>query len=104
MRSKIAGCVLWGALAPAWPGQRGLPAGGRLIILSEDGELLVADATSEGFRERSRTKALEGGVCWTPPVIVDGLLYLRSSLGDLLCRDHRPDSSPSGQEKLAKAE
>ena len=46
-------------------------------------------ATPEGYEELSRTKVTKDGVCWTMPVIVDGRIYLRSSAGELVVRDHR---------------
>ncbi len=64
-------------------------AGDRLLILNSDGELIVAEANSEEFREISRQKVLDDGVYWTMPVLVDGLIYVRNSLGDLACLDHR---------------
>lgn len=71
-------------------------AGDRLLILSSDGELIVAEATPEEFRELSRRKVLEGGEYWTVPVLADGLIYVRNSLGKMVCLDHRmdPDASP----------
>jgi outer membrane protein assembly factor BamB len=64
-------------------------AGDRLLILSSDGELIVAEADPDEFRELSRRKVLDGGVFWTAPVLVDGLVYVRNSHGDLVCLDHR---------------
>ncbi len=64
-------------------------AGGRLLVLNADGELIVADADPSGFRELSRKKVLDGGVYWTIPVFWDGRVYVRNSLGDLACLDHR---------------
>jgi len=65
-------------------------AGGRLIVLSSKGELVVADADPAEFRELSRKKVLDGGEYWTTPVLVGGRIYCRNSLGDLVCLDHRP--------------
>ncbi len=67
-------------------------AGGRLLVLSSDGELIVAEATSLEFRAISRAKVLEGGVYWTTPVLLDGRIYCRNSLGSLVCLDHRPQA------------
>jgi outer membrane protein assembly factor BamB len=64
-------------------------ADGRLIILSSKGELIVAEATPEEFREQSRVKVLDDGVYWTAPILHDGRIYCRNSLGQLVCRDHR---------------
>ncbi|MDA1263640.1 MAG: PQQ-binding-like beta-propeller repeat protein [Planctomycetota bacterium] len=66
-------------------------AGDRLMILSSKGELIIAEASAEEFRELSRQQVLhqEEGVCWTFPVLVRGRIYCRGSEGDLVCVDHR---------------
>lgn len=64
-------------------------AGGRLVLLSARGELIVADASPQRFRERSRRKVLEGGACWTNPVVSGGRVFCRNSLGDVVVLDHR---------------
>lgn len=64
-------------------------AGDRLLVLSSEGELVIADATAADFHELSRRKVLDGGVYWTAPVLSNGLIYCRSSLGGLVCLDHR---------------
>jgi outer membrane protein assembly factor BamB len=75
--------------------QRGLGDGclsgaaDRLLVMSADGELIVVAADPTGYRELSRTKVLEGGEYWTKPVLVNGLIYCRNSLGQLACLDHR---------------
>lgn len=76
-------------------GERGLGKGaltvadGKLLVMSSKGELVVAEASPEGFHELSRAKVLDGGVYWTKPVLANGLVYCRNSLGDVVCRDHR---------------
>ncbi|MEM7201105.1 MAG: PQQ-binding-like beta-propeller repeat protein [Planctomycetota bacterium] len=64
-------------------------AGGRLLVLSSKGELLVGPASGDGFSPTYRNKVLDGGVYWTSPVVLDGLVYCRSSLGKIVCLDHR---------------
>ncbi len=54
-----------------------LIADGMLIILSERGELALAEANSKEFKEKARWKALDG-TCWTVPVLAHGKLYLRN--------------------------
>ena len=66
---------------------------GRLIVISGKGDLIVADASPGGFTPLSQTRVLEGGVFWTMPVLANGLIYCRNSLGDIVCRDHRPTGS-----------
>jgi outer membrane protein assembly factor BamB len=52
-------------------------ADGRLIVLGEQGQLVLADATPEGYRERARWRALDG-TCWSVPVLANGRLHLRN--------------------------
>jgi outer membrane protein assembly factor BamB len=111
MRSKMSGCVLVDGFLYGYDeamfrcvdlkgevrwSQRGLgngaltAAGGKLIMMTGDGELIIAKATEEGFEELSRTQVIEGGkVFWTVPVLVNGRIYCRGSRGTLVCRDHR---------------
>jgi outer membrane protein assembly factor BamB len=63
-------------------------ADGKLIILSERGELAVADASPAEFRQISRAKVI-GGKCWTVPVLSGGRIYCRNAAGDLVCVDVR---------------
>ena len=60
-------------------------AGGRLVIVTSRGELVVGKASAKGFEELSRTKALAGGRFWTKPVFCDKRVYIRNSLGDIVC-------------------
>jgi outer membrane protein assembly factor BamB len=63
-------------------------AGGKLIVLSETGELLIGAASPVGFTPTGRAKVINGK-CWTAPVLADGRLYCRSGAGDLVCVDLR---------------
>jgi outer membrane protein assembly factor BamB len=56
----------------------------KLIILSERGELVVAEANPQGFKELSRTQIL-GGKCWSAPSLANGRIYARNASGDLVC-------------------
>jgi outer membrane protein assembly factor BamB len=53
-------------------------ADGQLIILSERGELILAEATPEACKEKGRCKPLGPGPCCSVPVLADGRLYLRN--------------------------
>jgi len=84
-------CVSWDTGEIKWSdksfGQGSLLiADGKIIGLSEHGELLVADATPAGFKPISRAQVL-GGKCWTMPVLANGRIYCRNAKGDLLCLD-----------------
>ncbi len=52
-------------------------ADGHLIVLSERGQLVLAEATPEEYREKSTMQALQGK-CWTQPTLSGGKLYLRN--------------------------
>ena len=52
-------------------------ADGHLLILSDSGTLVLAEAGSEKWVEKGRVQALEGR-CWTAPVLADGRLYVRN--------------------------
>jgi len=61
-------------------------AGGKLIILSDQGELVTAEAGAEGYKQLARAKLFED-TCWTMPVLAGGRIYCRSSTGELACVD-----------------
>ncbi len=65
-----------------------LRAGERFLCLGENGELVEAVMTPEGFQELARTKTLDGK-CWTMPVLCNGLLYVRDVVGNLICLNLR---------------
>lgn len=62
-------------------------AGDRLLVLRENGELLLAPASPTGFRPVARAKVLSGTVR-AYPAIADGLVYLRNA-DSLVCLDLR---------------
>jgi len=63
-------------------------AGGQLIIMTAQGELIIAPASPSGFQPSARSKVMDGK-CWTVPVIANGLIYVRNSKGRLICLDVR---------------
>lgn len=71
--------------------QRGLgkgtltAAGRTLIILSEEGELLLGDASPTRFEIRARASVLDHDACWTVPVLAHGRFYCREPTGRLVC-------------------
>ncbi|MCZ6834907.1 MAG: hypothetical protein O7G85_03965 [Planctomycetota bacterium] len=65
-------------------------AGGRLMIVTADGELIIAEATPQKFTELSRrTELAKDRFIFTQPVLSHGLLYCRSSQGEMACLDCR---------------
>ena len=65
----------------------------KLIILSDDGVLCVADANPQAFHELARATILEGQ-CWTVPVLSHGRLFARTSAGSVVCVDLSPQRNP----------
>ncbi|MCA9060849.1 MAG: PQQ-binding-like beta-propeller repeat protein, partial [Planctomycetaceae bacterium] len=59
-------------------------ADGKLVILSDRGELVIAAAEPDGFREMARSPILSGR-CWTVPVLLNGRVYARNARGTLVC-------------------
>ena len=84
---------------PAWA-ERGigngavLAAGERLLVMGGTGELIIAKATPDKYEELSRAPLFDAGRYWTKPILVNGIVYCRSSKGELVARDHR-ESAPS---------
>jgi len=68
--------------ALAWA-KRGLGKGsliqadGALYVLTDDGRLLLVEATPAGYREKGSVQALEGR-SWTAPSLSGGTVYLRN--------------------------
>lgn len=63
-----------------------MAADGKLIVLGEKGELIIAEATPEKFKALARAQVL-GGKCWTAPVLSHGRIYCRNVQGVLVCLD-----------------
>lgn len=63
-----------------------MAADGKLIIFSEKGELVVAEAVTQGYKELARAQ-LTGSRSWTVPVLSNGRIYCRNDRGDVVCVD-----------------
>ncbi len=57
---------------------------GKLIILREAGELVVARASPDTYDELLRTTVF-GGQSWTVPALAEGKLYCRNNAGEVVC-------------------
>jgi outer membrane protein assembly factor BamB len=76
-----------------WKGGRygygqALLAGDHLIVLTEDGDVVLVKATPERHEELGRFTAIEGKT-WNHPVIADGRLLVRN-LREMAAFDIRP--------------
>jgi len=63
-------------------------ADGKLIVLSEKGELSVARASPDGFKIIAHAHVLDGK-CWTSPVLSNGRIFCRDAAGDVVCLNVR---------------
>jgi outer membrane protein assembly factor BamB len=63
-----------------------LAADGKLLIMSDKGELMVADAIPDGLRPLAQAQVL-GGKCWTVPVLAHRRIYCRNAQGTVVCLD-----------------
>jgi outer membrane protein assembly factor BamB len=63
-------------------------AGNRLLILRENGELILAAASPDAFQPIARAPILQG-VVRAYPAVADGLLFARNSTDTLVCLDLR---------------
>jgi outer membrane protein assembly factor BamB len=61
-------------------------AGDKLIVIGEKGELLIAEATPQGYQQIASAQVLDGR-CWTMPVLSKGRIYVRNAKGHLVCVD-----------------
>jgi outer membrane protein assembly factor BamB len=64
-----------------------IAADGKLILLTEQGNLHIAEASSESYQEITQARSLISSSCWSPPVLCDGKIYVRNHRGDLVCID-----------------
>ena len=61
-----------------------LNVGKKMIMLSEEGELIWGDLGDAAFKETHRQKILEG-LCWAKPVLLGDRLYARDAQGTVVC-------------------
>jgi outer membrane protein assembly factor BamB len=61
-------------------------ADGKLITLSEKGELAIAPISPEAFKPVATAQVL-GGRCWSAPVLANSRLFCRNAAGDVVCLD-----------------
>jgi|GEM_PF-191773 len=66
-------------------------ADGRLVIQTEDGKLVIVEATPEAFRKKGEFKAFDSSQTWALPALAKGRLYIRDG-HTLQCLDLRRDS------------
>jgi outer membrane protein assembly factor BamB len=78
-----------------------LYADGKLFLMNDQGELIVARATPDRYEELSRASVLAGEIGWTPPALDRGRLFVRNQkvaacvyIGDPALLDLDPKLQP----------
>jgi outer membrane protein assembly factor BamB len=61
-------------------------AGDKLICLTEQGELIIAEASPAGFKPLLRNHMLDGR-SWVQPTFSGGKLFLKNNAGHLVCAE-----------------
>jgi outer membrane protein assembly factor BamB len=70
------GAIRW---ADDRPGHAALlAADGKLFLLNDSGEAVLARSSPEKYEELGRVKIFSGEICWTAPALSRGRLFLRS--------------------------
>ncbi len=64
-----------------------MSADGRMIIMSDKSELIIAKADPTEFKLIARAQILPKGKCWTTPTLANGRIYARNARGDMACVD-----------------
>jgi len=93
-------CIDWSSGQVRWTSARGLGrtpfimADGHFLVMGERGDLALVEVRPDRYVEKRRVKVLDPP-CWAPPVLANGLLYLRNETR-LVCLDL--GSKPKGAE------
>ena len=66
-----------------------IAVGGKLVILNSRGDLIIAEATHQTYREISRAEGVIARKCWNPPSFADGRIFVRNDRGEVVCVDVR---------------
>jgi len=94
-RTVTFNCLDWESGDLLWS-QPGMGCGAvsavnnHLLIMSDDGELILAEMTPKAYREQGRVRVMNEQ-CWTVPVLCNNLIYCRGADGTLACVDVRTD-------------
>src|SRR4029450_2364858 len=63
-----------------------IAVGGKLLVLTEMGDLVLAEASPDGYKELGSAHVIEGRA-FTAPVFANGRAYLRNTKGDVVSVD-----------------
>ena len=68
-------------------GSLSMCADGRMLIMSDTAELVIARANPDAFETIGRARVLPRSMCRTVPVLSNGRIYIRNANGDVACLD-----------------
>ena len=68
-------------------GSLAMCADGRMIAMSDRGEMVIASANPKSFDVIARAQVLPRSMCRTVAVLSNGRIYARNAKGDLVCLD-----------------
>lgn len=79
-------------------------ADGKLIFFNDRGELILARASPSAYEELGRVQVLGGELCWTPPTLSHGRVFVRNHSRAACLILSRAGSKPDGSAKLTVAD
>lgn len=85
-----SGKVLWSTDKPGHASL--IVADGKLIMLNDRGQAVLARASPEKYTELGRAQVFSGEICWTAPALAQGRLYLRSPSKGVCLYVGRPEN------------
>jgi PQQ-like domain len=71
-------------------------ADGKLILLNDEGSLILARADPNAYQELARAQVFHDETCWTPPTLWQGRLFARSPSRAVCVFVGRPENVPKG--------
>ena len=70
------GKVKW--VQPGFGVGNAISAGGKILALTDGGDLVVVEPSPDAYKELARFKAVDGK-CWSTPAVSNGCIYVRST-------------------------
>ena len=77
------GDVVWAQKGFGWASL--IIADDKLIFMNDKGKLFIAEASDEGYKEIASAQIMSTKRSWTLPVLANGRIYARNSVGELVC-------------------
>ena len=63
-----------------------IAVGGKLLVLTEVGDLVLAEASPDAYKELGSARVIAGRA-FTAPAFANGKVYARNTKGDVVCLD-----------------